>query len=69
LGPGQGGIWKGGFSLSLLHDIPSTSWLLAIPGRDTFYPMHSIYTGNYPDDPPDALGSKKQAESNVGYNI
>jgi len=39
---------KGGFSLSLLHDIPSTGWSLAIPGRDTIYPTHSIYASNYP---------------------
>jgi len=49
--PRQGGICKGGrggFSPSLLHDIPGTGWSLAIPGRDTIYPMHNIYASNYP---------------------
>jgi len=47
----QGGICRGkggGLYPSLLHDIPGTGWLLAIPGRDTFYPMHSIHASNYP---------------------
>jgi len=38
---------KGAFSPSLLHDIPGTGWSLAIPGRDIFYIMHSIYASNY----------------------
>jgi len=47
----QGGICRegrGGFSPSLHYVIPFTGWLLAIPGRDTFYPMHSIHASNYP---------------------
>jgi len=52
-GQTQGGICrgKGGFSPSLLHDIPGTGWSLAIPGRDTIYPMHIIYVSNYPRPP------------------
>jgi len=48
----QGGISRGGgeggVCSSLLHVIPGTGWSLAISGRDTIYPMHSIYTNNYP---------------------
>jgi len=38
----------GRFSPSLLYDIPGTGWSVAIPGKDTIYPMHSIYASNYP---------------------
>jgi len=39
---------RGGFSLALLRGISGTGWSLTISGRDTIYPMHSIYASNYP---------------------
>jgi len=53
----QGGIGRGGkggiFPVTASRH-PGTGWSLDIPGRDTSYPMHSIYASNYPPPPPTA---------------